>query len=89
MSDALIEDVKAVLVSTLGIEDRAAGMTASSPLFGAVPELDSLGVLEVVTSLERSFGITIDDEEFSGEIFETLGSLARFVEGKRGPASDH
>ena len=47
-----------------------------------MPELDSLGVLEVVTNLESHFSITIDDEEFSGEIFETLGSLAEFVEGK-------
>ena len=82
MTDATLEGVKGIVVTTLGIEDRAATLTASSPLFGAVPELDSLGVLEVVTNLESLFGITIDDEEFSGEIFETLGSLAQFVEGK-------
>lgn len=82
MSDATLEGVKGIVVTTLGIEDRAATLTASSPLFGAVPELDSLGVLEVVTNLESHFGITIDDEEFSGEIFETLGSLTQFVEGK-------
>ena len=82
MSDTTLEGVKSIVVTTLGIEDRAATLTASSPLFGAVPELDSLGVLEVVTNLESHFAITIDDEEFSGEIFETLGSLAQFVEGK-------
>ena len=82
MTDATLEGVKGIVVTTLGIEDRAATLTASSPLFGAVPELDSLGVLEVVTNLESHFDITIDDEEFSGEIFETLGSLAQFVEGK-------
>jgi len=82
MTDATLEGVKGIVVTTLGIEDRAASLTATSPLFGAVPELDSLGVLEVVTNLESHFGITIDDEEFSGEIFETLGSLAQFVEDK-------
>ena len=86
MTDALLDDVTGIVVSTLGIEDRAAGLTADSPLFGAVPELDSLGVLEVVTRIEEHFGITIDDEEFSGEIFETLGSLTQFVEGKLPPA---
>ena len=86
MTDAVLDDVKSVVVTTLGIHDRAAGLTATSPLFGAVPELDSLGVLEVVTTLESRFGITIDDEEFSGEIFETLGSLAEFVESKLPPA---
>ncbi len=82
MPQPLLEDVKDVLVTTLAIQDRASTLTASSPLFGAVPELDSLGVLEVVTKLESRFGITVDDEEFGGEIFETLGSLAQFVELK-------
>ena len=82
MTDATLEGVKGIVVTTLGIEDRASTLTASSPLFGAVPELDSLGVLEVVTNLESHFAITIDDVEFSGEIFVTLGSLAEFVEGK-------
>lgn len=82
MSDAVLQDVTDVVVTTLGIEERAAGLTASSPLFGAVPELDSLGVLEVVTALESRFGITIGDEEFSGELFETLGALSQFVSAK-------
>lgn len=86
MSDAHLDDVKDVVVTTLGIQDRAAGLTAASPLFGAVPELDSLGVLEVVTNLESRFGISVADEEFSGEIFETLGSLTEFVETKLGSA---
>lgn len=78
-----VDDVKSVLVTTLGIEDRADSIDASTPLFGGLPELDSLAVLELVTSIEDRFDITIDDEEFSGEIFETLGSLAAFVEAKR------
>lgn len=82
MSETLLNDVKDVVVTTLGIQDRANGLGAASPLFGAVPELDSLGVLEVMTAVEMRFGFTVDDEEFSGEIFETLGSLATFVQLK-------
>ena len=37
-----------------------------------------------MTALEEHFGIVIDDSEFTGDIFETLGSLAAFVDGKRG-----
>ena len=86
MDAALLEDVKSVVVTRLGIEDRAGSLDAASPLFGAVPELDSLGVLEVVTALESRFGITVDDEEFSGDVFETLGSLTEFVASKLGQA---
>src|SRR5688500_15362609 len=69
---------QSVLVTTLGIEDRAASIEAPTPLFGGLPELDSLAVLELATAIEDEFHITIDDEEFSGDIFETLGSLAAF-----------
>jgi len=77
-----LDDLKSVLVTTLGIEDRAASIDASTPLFGGLPELDSLAVLDLVTAIEDEFDITIDDEEFSGDIFETLGSLAAFVDQK-------
>ena len=79
-----LPEVADVLVETLGIQDRAATLDASTPLFGAMPELDSLAVLELVSALEDRFDITVEDEEFGGEIFETLGSLAAFVDGKRG-----
>ena len=80
---ATLNEVKSVLVTTLGIEDRAASIDASTELFGGIPELDSLAVLELVTNIEDKFGITIEDEEFGGEIFETLGSLTEFVESKQ------
>jgi acyl carrier protein len=80
---ATLNEVKSVLVTTLGIEDRAASIDASTELFGGIPELDSLAVLELVTAIEDKFGITIEDEEFGGEIFETLGSLTEFVESKQ------
>lgn len=77
-----LDEVRDVLVDTLGIQERADGLDAATPLFGAMPELDSLAVLELVSALEDRFDITVDDEEFSGEIFETLGSLAAFVAAK-------
>jgi acyl carrier protein len=77
------DGVKSVLVEALGIEDRAESLTADTPLFGSIPELDSLAVVEVVTSLEERFGFQIDDDDFSGDVFETVGSLAEFVEQHR------
>ena len=76
--------MKSSLVETLGIEDRADTITSSTQLFGSLPELDSLAVLELVTAIEDHFGIVVDDSEFTGDTFETLGSLAAFVDGKRG-----
>ena len=82
-----LQDVKAVLVEVLGLQDRADAIDASTQLFGSLPELDSLAVLELVTAIEDRFDVVIDDEEFSGEIFETLGALSHFVDGKLGEAA--
>lgn len=76
------QEVKDVLVKTLGVEDRAATIDASTPLLGSLPELDSMAVLELVAALEARFGITVDDDDVTAEVFETLGSLTEFVEEK-------
>ena len=80
-----LQEVVAILVETLGIEDRAASLDASTPLFGSMPELDSLAVVEVITRIEETFGLYVDDD-FSGDDFETIGALANFVDGLRGSA---
>jgi acyl carrier protein len=77
------DDVKSVVVSTLGIEHRADSLNASTPLLGSVPELDSMAVVELVSALEARFGFEVTDDEITGDVFETLGSLAAFVEAKR------
>src|SRR6266545_4523764 len=56
-------DVKAVLITTLGVEDRAGSLDAATPLFGSLPELDSMAVVELLCALEARFGITIDYDE--------------------------
>lgn len=76
------QDVKAVLVSVLGIEDRAATLDAGTPLLGSLPELDSMAVLELVAALEERFGITIDDDDVTAEAFDTLGDLTALVDAK-------
>ncbi len=49
--------------------------------------VDSLGILEIVSFVERTFQITIADEELTSENFETLAALAKFVESKRGSSA--
>ena len=82
-SQATLDGVRAVLTETLGIEDRAGTLDPETQLFGSIPELDSLAVVEVITALEDRFDFQIDDDEFSGDVFETVGSLADFVEQHR------
>ena len=78
----LLDEVKAVVGSALQLGDRVRSMGESRALLGAVPELDSIAVVNVITALEERFDITVADDEIGAATFETLGSLTRFVEGK-------
>jgi acyl carrier protein len=83
MNSSTLESVKDVIAETLGIEDRARIADPSTLLFGNLPELDSFAVLSLAAALESRFGIHIDDDDFSAELFETVGSLAAFVDRHR------
>ena len=75
--------VRAVLRDVLGLsEERVAALSSGSPLFGALPELDSMAVAGLLTEVEDRVGIVIEDDEVDGEMLETFGSLVRFVAGK-------
>ncbi|MCG5494761.1 acyl carrier protein [Ectothiorhodospira variabilis] len=77
-----MEQIKGVLDTVLGLNGRAASFDAATPLLGNIPELDSMAVVTVITTLEEQFGIMVDDDEISAETFETLGSLTEFVDRK-------
>lgn len=72
----------AILDEVLSLNGRALHFGRDTPLLGAVPELDSMGVVALITSCEERLGITIDDDEIDGSTFATLGSLADFVAAK-------
>ena len=75
-----IEDaLRELLDSTLALGGRAERFAEDTPLLGTLPELDSMAVAEVLAALEGRFNVTIDDDAVDGAIFETFGSLARFV----------
>jgi acyl carrier protein len=79
-----LEEVKQIVIDTLGLGARGELLTAASPLLGAIPELDSMAVINLITALEEHYGFSIADDEISAVAFETLGSLAAFVGRKLG-----
>jgi len=76
------EEVKAVLARVLRLGDRIRNFDANSGLFGSIAEFDSLAVVSVILALEERFGIVVEDDEVTAEIFETVGTLTKFIEGK-------
>jgi acyl carrier protein len=77
-------DVLRTLDDVLSLGGRAQAFTRDTALLGAVPELDSMAVVTLITSLEERFGITIDDDDIDGATFGSVGSLVDFVAAKLG-----
>ena len=72
--------LRAVLVDVLGLaEGRVAGFDESSPLFGALPEFDSMAVAGLLTELEERLGIVIEDHEVDADMLESYGALLTFA----------
>ncbi|MEX5745707.1 acyl carrier protein [Massilia sp. X63] len=79
-----LNEVRNILTDVLNLGAAGAALTADSPLLGSLPELDSMAVVSLIGALEEHFGIMVDDDEISASTFATLGSLAAFVQEKRG-----
>lgn len=77
-----IEAVKRILTDTLSLGARGLGLGADSALLGSLPELDSMAVVHLVAAIEEHFDISVDDDEISAQTFETVGSLAAFIDRK-------
>jgi acyl carrier protein len=75
-------EVLRLLDEVLSLEGRTSGFTRATPLLGAIPELDSMAVVSMITAMEEAFGIAIDDDDIDGATFASVGTLVDFVAGK-------
>ena len=75
--------LRAVLADVLGLDpERVAGFDESTPLFGALPEFDSMAVAGLLTELEERLGILIEDHEVDADMLETFEALLTFARAK-------
>lgn len=83
MDTADIDGVVAVVVDTLGLTGESAVLTADTALLGGISEFDSLAVVEVIAALEERFGIVVEDDDVTAEVFATIGTLAALVHARK------
>lgn len=78
-------DIKEKIITSLNLQDTTADQIADdAPLFGAGGlELDSIDALELVVMLEKNYGIVIKDMEEGRPAFQSVNTLAAFVNAKR------
>ncbi|APW39480.1 acyl carrier protein [Rhodoferax koreense] len=76
------KEVIRLLDEVLSLNGRSASFTRETHLLGAIPELDSMAVVTLITGLEDQFGLVVDDDDIDGSTFESVGSLSDFVSSK-------
>lgn len=84
MSDVteLFAEVKALSLNILQTDDSAGTIDLDTPLLGHLPEFDSMSVVAILTAIEEQYGVSIEDDEVSADIFESWRSLTEFVAAK-------
>ena len=77
-----LEDIVQIVAEVLQLGSTADDFDSDTALLGSVPEFDSMAVVSVLTAIEEQFGLFIEDDEISADIFETLGTFHAFVSEK-------
>lgn len=75
----LAESLKRILAAQLGPSYPPGYFNDDTPLLGAIPELDSMAVVGILTAVEEELGVSVDDDEISADIFASFGSLGIFL----------
>jgi len=79
-----VEDVlKEMIVERLFLKVEPAAIGNEDKLMETY-EVDSVRLLEIVVGLEEVFGVSLEDDEFSIERFETVKAIAGLVREKLG-----
>jgi acyl carrier protein len=80
MDTPLKTRIKQAIVSALRLPIPPDDIQDDAPLFGEGLGLDSIDALELVLELERTFGVTISDEQTGATVLRSVGSIAEFIE---------
>lgn len=83
MSD-LQTELKKSIIEQLNLEDmEASDIENDEPLFGEGLGLDSIDALELIVLLEKDYGIKLTDPQQGKEIFNSINTMAAFIEENR------
>jgi acyl carrier protein len=88
MSDTdLLTRIKEMLVKNLMLPTTPDQIGDDLPLFG--PNglgLDSIDALELVVSMEKTFGVGVPNSEVAGKVLRTVNTIHDYILEKRGEA---
>lgn len=77
--EAVLDRVRTLLVERLHVERDPDTIDPDTPLFGTGLGLDSVDAVEMVVSLEDTFGLKLPDDALGRRVMRTVGKLVDLV----------
>jgi acyl carrier protein len=74
-----VAQVLDVVAESLSCTIDVRAMQAEDALLGALPELDSIGIVALITALENRFDVHFEDDDLDAEVFATVASLLAHI----------
>ncbi len=82
--EQLINELKSLIIKQLNLQGiKEEDIDPEAPLFGSGLGLDSIDALELIVMLQQEFGIKIRSAEEGRSVFQTVRTIAAFVEQNR------
>ena len=85
--DALRSEIKHAIVRSLRLPISPDEIGDATPLFDEGLGLDSIDVLELVLEIERSFGVSIGDEQTGMKVLRSVDTIADYIQSERAKSS--
>jgi acyl carrier protein len=79
MSDLVLEQVKRIVAEDLDVNLSYEEIDDTIPLFEEGLALDSVILVELISFIEKRFGIELRDDVLNMETFHNLQSVARVI----------
>ncbi len=84
-SGNLKDEIKRAIVRSLRLPITPESIEDGVSLFGEGLGLDSIDVLELVLEIERTFGVSITDEQTGNKVLRSVDSIAEYITATRNP----
>lgn len=88
-ADASPQTIKRLIIESLNLEGTTPDQIGDDdPLFGDGLGLDSVDALELVVALEKAYDVKIQSHEVDPQVFSSVATLSRFVQGRIAAGED-
>jgi acyl carrier protein len=82
MSQVIVKQLKDIIANQLDVNLTYDEIDENVSLFEDGLGLDSIAIVDLIVSIEKTFSLSIEDEELNTGLFKNLNVLAEFVCGK-------